>query len=128
MSDPSAQGASWQPDPSGRHQLRYWDGQTWTDAVSDDGVQSSDPLSAPPPPAAAGDGYTGQSARGPIGRPSNAGTVVLLSIVTLGIYTLIWTYRQYEDFKAYSREGIGRSIRRVVRLFVRPIRLFSIPR
>ncbi len=27
----------WAADPSGRHQLRYWDGAAWTDYVSDDG-------------------------------------------------------------------------------------------
>ena len=34
--------AAWFPDPHGRHQLRYWDGQNWTRHVSDDGVQSTD--------------------------------------------------------------------------------------
>lgn len=33
----------WYPDPSGRHQQRYWDGTRWTDQVSDDGRQSVDP-------------------------------------------------------------------------------------
>ncbi len=27
--------AGWNPDPTGRHELRYWDGSTWTDHVSD---------------------------------------------------------------------------------------------
>jgi hypothetical protein len=27
----------WAADPSGRHQMRYWDGSAWTDYVSDDG-------------------------------------------------------------------------------------------
>ena len=35
---------SWHPDPTGRHELRYWDGSTWTDHVADQGVQSMDPL------------------------------------------------------------------------------------
>ena len=35
--------AAWHPDPSGRHQHRYWDGSRWTERVSDDGVQSVDP-------------------------------------------------------------------------------------
>jgi hypothetical protein len=33
----------WQPDPSGRHQHRYWSGAAWTDYVSDDGVATIDP-------------------------------------------------------------------------------------
>ncbi len=34
--------AAWHPDPTGRHQLRYWDGQDWTEHVSDHGVQAID--------------------------------------------------------------------------------------
>jgi uncharacterized protein DUF2510 len=34
---------SWHPDPTGRHEMRYWDGARWTDHVSDAGVQSVDP-------------------------------------------------------------------------------------
>ena len=35
---------SWHPDPTGRHELRYWDGSVWTDHVADRGVQAMDPL------------------------------------------------------------------------------------
>ena len=34
----------WYRDVSGHHQLRYWDGRDWTRYVSDDDVQSEDPL------------------------------------------------------------------------------------
>lgn len=36
--------ASWQPDPRGRHEYRYWDGTRWTEHVSDAGAQGTDPL------------------------------------------------------------------------------------
>ncbi|MCB1017047.1 MAG: DUF2510 domain-containing protein, partial [Acidimicrobiales bacterium] len=39
---PAGAGA-WHPDPTGRHQQRWWDGQQWTDHVSDGGATSSDP-------------------------------------------------------------------------------------
>ncbi len=39
---------SWQPDPTGRHHYRWWDGAQWTDQVSVDGVVSTDPVNAPP--------------------------------------------------------------------------------
>ena len=55
--------ASWLPDPSGTHELRYWNGTAWTEHVSDQGVTGQDapaaplpppaPAFAPPPPAAA---------------------------------------------------------------------------
>lgn len=37
-------GASWFPDPTGRHELRYWDGMRWTEPVSDHGVTGQHPL------------------------------------------------------------------------------------
>ena len=44
--------ASWLADPSGAHELRYWDGAAWTDHVSDQGTTAQEPLTAPfPPPA-----------------------------------------------------------------------------
>jgi hypothetical protein len=46
--------AAWLPDPSGTHELRYWDGATWTEHVSDQGTTAQDPSPVQfPPPAAA---------------------------------------------------------------------------
>ncbi|HEX6568222.1 MAG TPA: DUF2510 domain-containing protein [Acidimicrobiales bacterium] len=36
--------AGWNPDPTGRHEYRYWDGSRWTDDVSDNGVTAVDPV------------------------------------------------------------------------------------
>lgn len=36
----------WQPDPTGRHDHRYWDGASWTDNVADAGVASTDAYEA----------------------------------------------------------------------------------
>jgi hypothetical protein len=43
----------WLPDPTSRHQYRYWDGARWTDDVADGGVASTDILGGGP--AAASD-------------------------------------------------------------------------
>ncbi|MDQ3946966.1 MAG: DUF2510 domain-containing protein [Actinomycetota bacterium] len=40
--------ANWYPDPSGRHELRYWDGERWTEHVADHGRQSTDAGSGAP--------------------------------------------------------------------------------
>jgi hypothetical protein len=47
--------ASWQPDPTGRHQHRYWDGTAWTEHVADAGVAATDPptMDAPAAPSEA---------------------------------------------------------------------------
>jgi uncharacterized membrane protein YhaH (DUF805 family) len=36
--------AGWYPDPTGRHQVRYWDAARWTEHVSDNGVAGVDAL------------------------------------------------------------------------------------
>lgn len=38
----------WYSDPSNKHELRYWDGQQWTDDVSDTGVVSKDEFEVKP--------------------------------------------------------------------------------
>jgi uncharacterized protein YxjI len=38
--------ANWYPDPNGRAGLRYWNGEAWTEHVSTDGTQSTDPVGA----------------------------------------------------------------------------------
>jgi len=35
--------AGWYPDPSGRYELRYWDGTQWTEHVARQGQQFTDP-------------------------------------------------------------------------------------
>lgn len=46
----------WHPDPTGRHQFRYWDGIAWTEHVADDGRQSTDPIGGPGTASAGGSG------------------------------------------------------------------------
>jgi hypothetical protein len=33
----------WRPDPAGRHEYRFWDGERWTSSVSDGGITSDEP-------------------------------------------------------------------------------------
>lgn len=39
----------WLPDPTGRHQLRHWDGAAWSVHVLDDGTPGTDPPTEPAP-------------------------------------------------------------------------------
>lgn len=65
----------WLPDPTGRHEHRYWDGFNWTSDVSDGGVTSFDPYEAAPqqPQQPLGYGPQGYSS-GPYGaQPAGGG-------------------------------------------------------
>ena len=42
--------ASWLADPTGAHELRYWNGSGWTEHVSDQGTTGQDPLTTELPP------------------------------------------------------------------------------
>lgn len=50
MSEPETHPANWYPDPSGVHEMRYFDGVNWTEHVTSGGKQSVDPLVAPVAP------------------------------------------------------------------------------
>lgn len=55
--------ASWQTDPTGRHDHRYWDGTAWTENVADAGIASIDPYepaAAPESTTASGWGSPGE--------------------------------------------------------------------
>lgn len=41
---PPSPPADWYPDPTGRHQHRYWDGTNWTDTAASNGAAVHDPL------------------------------------------------------------------------------------
>jgi uncharacterized protein YxjI len=43
MTEPTGHPANWHPDPWGRHEHRYFDGENWTEHVASHGRQSVDP-------------------------------------------------------------------------------------
>ena len=57
MDGPGATPLGWYPDPSRRHELRFWDGATWTAQVSDRGVVGVDDPNRPAAPVAPQPGY-----------------------------------------------------------------------
>ncbi len=42
-----------------------------------------------------------------IGQPRGVGFVIVMSIVTLGIYAIYWTYKSYSEVKRYRGQGVG---------------------
>lgn len=81
----STRAQEWLPDPTGRHQLRWWDGVEWTEHVSDDGDTATDPPGAdlpPPPPHDAT----------PAGAPRRSGRAtasVVLGIVGILVFPVV---------------------------------------
>ena len=52
---------------------------------------------------------------------------MLWALLTLGIYTLFWTYRTHEEIKSYSGEGVGGVIGLVIWLIFCPATFFLVP-
>ncbi len=42
-----------------------------------------------------------------LGTPRSKALVILLTIVTLGIWTIVWSYQNGNELKRYSGQGIG---------------------
>jgi len=65
--------------------------------------------------------------RGPLGETRSIGLSILWAILTLGIYTYIWTYKTQEEIKRYSKNGIGGVLGLVVYLLISPVTFFVVP-
>jgi hypothetical protein len=97
--------AGWNPDPTGRHQHRWYDGARWTQHVADFGDAAEDPLdpsvslpppwsaSPPPPPAWAASPQHGHA--GAVREHPDGTTVLVLGILSLVVCGLLgpvaWT-------------------------------------
>ena len=64
---------------------------------------------------------------GPLGHPRGVGFVILLSIVTLGIYTVYWIYKTMEEIGRHVGEGLGGVLSLVIWLLLSAVMAFVTP-
>ena len=55
------------------------------------------------------------------------GLTILLTIITLGIWGFLWTYRTNEDLKRYNGDGLGGVLGIVIYLLISLVLMFTIP-
>lgn len=55
---------------------------------------------------------------GPIGQIRGTGICILLTIITLGIYPIIWYYKVHEEMKQHTGVGLGGLVALLLALFV----------
>lgn len=77
-----------------------------------------------PPPVPAHAAPAAPVGTGPLGKPRSAGIVILLTIVTLGIWTLVWSFQNGEELKQHARTGIGGIGYLLITLFISPVTMF----
>src|SRR6267143_6265606 len=68
-----------------------------------------------------------QIQRGPVGNTRSIGLSILWAILTLGIYTFVWTYKTHEEIKRYSGNGVGGVIGFVIYFLISPVTFFIVP-
>ncbi len=76
--------------------------------------------SAPPP-------VDTRPALGPIGHQRNIGRQILLSVVTLGLYGVYWTYQSHEDIWQHTRSGVTGVVGVLIGVFAGFVTLFLLP-
>lgn len=85
---------SWHPDPYGRHQYRWWDGNGWTSKFSDNGVVGDEAAPAPAPaPAYAPIPVQAFPPPSPAGRGNKSlmGIVAVALLLVVGVVVFVAT-------------------------------------
>ena len=65
--------------------------------------------------------------RGPIGETRSIGLSILWFVLTLGIYTFVWTYKTHDEIKRYSGNGVGGVLGLVIYILLAPVTYFVVP-
>ncbi len=68
-----------------------------------------------------------QRDRGPVGNTRSIPLSILWSILTLGIYSAIWTYKTQEETMRYSGNGVGGVLGLVIYLVIGLVTFFVVP-
>jgi hypothetical protein len=95
-------------------------------------VPQSAPREEPAPPVPSAGGSLGApapatppaGAPGPLGKPRSIVLVLLLSIVTFGIWTIVWSYQNGEEIKQHTRTGLGGIAYLLITIFISPVTMF----
>jgi hypothetical protein len=64
----------------------------------------------------------------PVGKPRRVLYIILLTIVTIGIYGLVWIFKTFEEMKQHSGKGVGGWVGLIIYLvigFVTPFLMSS---
>ncbi len=64
---------------------------------------------------------------GPLGQRRGIAFVIIITLITLGIYSLYWVYKTQEEMKQHTGEGLGGVLGLVVWIVVGAVSAFVIP-
>jgi hypothetical protein len=61
---------------------------------------------------------------GALGKPRSIGTSIGIAIITLGIYTYVWTWKTHEEIKQHSGSGVGGPVGFLIYFVISPVTYF----
>ena len=64
---------------------------------------------------------------GPLGKNRGVVFVILISIITFGIYYLYWVYKSHEEIKEHSDQGVGGVVGLVIAILIGVVIAFLLP-
>ena len=70
---------------------------------------------------------TQETPSGPLGQQRGIGFAILISIITLGIYTFYWVFKTQEEVKEHSGIGVGGVLGFVIYFLLSPVTWFLVP-
>jgi len=100
---------------------------TSSNPPADEPPAYSPPAAAPPGQPAAYGASTGYVPERLGGAYYSPGLVILLTIVTIGVWGALWTYRTSEDLKRHNGDGLGGVLGVVIYILLSIILMFTIP-
>ncbi len=89
--------------------------------MSDTPPPMDPPATTPPPPPSP---VSSPGASGPLGKPRSALLVILLSIVTFGIWTIVWSFQNGDELKRHRNTGLGGVAYLFITLLISPVTMF----
>jgi len=84
----------------------------------------------PPPPGSSAfpPGYAPYqpvpTAGRPLGKRRSTGLVILLSLVTCGIWIFVWAYQNGDELNRWSGKGLGGGLHLVITILASPVTMF----
>jgi hypothetical protein len=79
--------------------------------------------SLPPPTPRQTEGQATPTTR-PLGKRRSAGLVILLTIVTCGVWAVVWAYQNGDELQRFSGKGAGGVVHLVVTILLSPVTMF----
>jgi Domain of unknown function (DUF4234) len=70
---------------------------------------------------------THESTTGPLGQQRGIAFAIVLTIITLGIYSLYWVFKTQDEVKEHSGIGVGGVVGLVIYILISPVTFFIVP-